>query len=136
MGKDRNRQTFAEIVRDAEAPRPTSAPAPHGPGFTPEGHLVDQRGIRYTCAASDISAARALAVAYEGATVVWDSCGCGGYCPLTWFGDTEVSRMVAAGTPRIRRTKRKHGRASEWRARDGRGLVLLEQDVEWADLVS
>jgi hypothetical protein len=136
MSRIRPRQTFADIVREVAAPKPAPLPEPRGPGFTPEGWLVDQAGRQYVRVAADISAARALLIAREGAVIVWDSCGCGGYCPLTWFAGDDVSRLVAAGTPRIRRTKSKHGLASEWHTDDGRALVLLERDVEWADLMS
>ena len=133
MARDRRRQTFAQIVLEASEPRPSAEPKPHGPGFTPDGEFVDQTGARYAQVAPDLDPAQALAIARDGATVVWDSCGCGGYCPLTWFNADDVAAMVASGSPRIRRTKRRHGRASEWRADDGRVLLLLEQEVEWGD---
>ena len=133
MAQDRRRQTFAEIVRDAREPKPSTEPKPHGPGFTLDAAFVDRSGARYTQVAPDLAPARALAIALDGATVVWDSCGCGGYCPLTWFSADDVAALVASGPPRIRRTKRRHGRASEWHADDGRVLLLLEQDVEWGD---
>lgn len=136
MSTVRRPATFAEIVRavdaaDVESEERRAGRA--GSGFAAGGALVDPAGRRYRQVHHEVSAARAREIAREGGTVAWDGCGCRGGCPVTWVAEDEVARLVAAGTPRIRRTKRKRGSASEWQDEGGRRLVLLEGDVEWGD---
>ncbi len=127
MGKRAHRQTFADVVREVEE-TPT-APEPRTGGIT------DPNGTYWLPNKRQISPSQALALASAGASVAWDACGCGGYCGFTWFSPEQVARLVSAGTPTIRHTKRRRGNISEWASEDGRALVVAEDAVRWADLL-
>ncbi|MBO9555898.1 hypothetical protein [Cellulomonas sp.] len=124
-------RSFADIVREVEStPRqPLEAPAA---GTLVDGVLTDPDGREYRRVEDTLTANRALALAAAGAVVVWDSCGCGGYCGFEWFSAQDVKAMAASGAPVIRNTKRARGNVSEWRSRSGDVLLLAEDDVRWA----
>jgi hypothetical protein len=44
--------------------------------------------------------------------------------------------MVAAGTPKVRHTKRKTGNLSVWKNEAGGVLVVAEDAVQWGDVIS
>ena len=73
-----------------------TTPPPPRPGLHGPAQLVDREGRTYA-AVEAISAKRAQELAQAGAAIVYDPCGCGGYCGLTWFDPQDVNRMVAAG---------------------------------------
>ncbi len=127
MGKRAPRRTFAEVVREVE--ETPAAPEPRTGGMT------DPAGTYWMPLKRQISPSHALALAAAGAPVAWDACGCGGYCGFTWFSQQQVARLVTAGAPTIRRTKRRRGNISEWASEDGRALVVAEDAVAWADLL-
>lgn len=85
--------------------------------------LTDPEGTRWVKRRANISAGAAHALVKQGARVAWDPCGCGGYCGFTWFSAAEAALLVAAGTPTIRNTKRRHGNLSEWVADEGVSLL-------------
>jgi len=126
------RQSFADIVREVES-TPQAPPASPGAGMYANGVLTDPDGRQYTCVEATITAGRAHALAAAGAVVVWDSCGCGGYCGFDWYSADDVKAMVASGPPTIRHTKNHRGNVSEWRSRSREVLVLAEDAVRWAD---
>lgn len=128
MSKRAARRTFAEIVREVE--ETPAAPEPRA------GGVEDPFGTYWTPQNGEITPSQALDLAGAGAAVAWDPCGCGGYCGFTWFDQQQVDRLVAAGAPTIRHTKRRRGNISEWASEDGRALVVAEDDVHWADLLS
>lgn len=95
----------------------------------------DAEGVRWVQTNDSISAGQAHALVEQGARGAWDPCGCGGYCGVTWFSPDQVSRLLAAGSPLVRSTKRRRGSLSEWATEDGRVLVVAEDAVRWADLM-
>jgi len=126
--------SFADIVREAR-----EAPPPPPPRTGPQlwtGRVQDKSGRIWTCVDDEITASRAFVLAADGAAVAWDPCGCGGYCGITWFGPDDVQRMVNAGPPIVARKKHRSGNLSEWATDDGQRLVVAENDVEWAGLLS
>jgi hypothetical protein len=131
MNRRPARQTFAEIVGEVES-TPIPAAEPTGPGLGRDGVFTDPVGRQYTCVAEDLSPGRALELATAGAVVVWDPCGCEGYCAYEWFSAEEVRDMVASGPPSIRNNRRHRGTISEWRSASGAVLLLAEEAVTWA----
>src|SRR4051812_41503689 len=81
--------------------------------------VVDPSGKRWHQHLAQISPALALKLAKAGAPIAWDPCGCGGYCGFDWYGAEDAARMVAAGTPKVRLTKRRKGNLSLWTSDDG-----------------
>lgn len=120
------RQPFAEIVR--EVLQTPAKPEPRTGGIT------DPSGT-YWRPDTQISPTEALALAAGGASVAWDECGCGGYCGFRWFSTDEVTWLVAAGAPTVRRTKRRRGNLSRWAGDDSPLLVVAEDAVRWGDLL-
>lgn len=120
-------KTFAEVVREVEQ-------QPVAPVRDYSG-VVDPGGTRWHQHLAEISPARALDLAREGASIAGDPCGCGGYCGFDWYGPEDVARMLLAGTPKVRRTKRRQGNISEWINADGGVLVVLEDAVEWGGVI-
>jgi hypothetical protein len=125
--KHPSRKSFAEIVQEVENLPPVPPPKE---GLYAE-MVVDHQGRVYTRVEDKISADRALELASAGATVVWDSCGCGGGCGLDWFDANDVAAMVAAGVPDIGHRKRAQGFISHWRSDAGAELLLAERVVRW-----
>jgi len=128
VSKRPTRQTFAEVVREVEATPVVPEPK--------TGGVTDPNGTYWTQDIGEISPSEALDLATSGAAVAWDPCGCGGYCGFTWFGPEDVQRLVRAGTPIVRHTKRRHSNISKWVSEAGRSLVIAEDAVRWGDLLS
>lgn len=127
MSKQPKVKTFAEVVREVEQ-------QPVVPSRDYSG-VVDPSGRRWHQHLAEISPARALELAKEGASIAWDPCGCGGYCGFDWYAADQAARMVAAGTPNVRHTKRRSGNISVWTSEDGGVLVVAEEAVEWGDVI-
>ena len=127
MSKQPKVKTFAEVVREVEQ-------QPVVPARDYSG-VVDPSGRRWHQHLAEISPARALELAKEGASIAWDPCGCGGYCGFDWYAADQAARMVAAGTPNVRHTKRRSGNISVWTSEDGGVLVVAEDAVEWGDVI-
>ena len=128
MARKPDRETFAEMVREVRAQPVIREPR--------RGGVTDLEGTRWFPSTSSISEGQALTLVQRGARVAWDACGCGGYCGFRWFGPDETARLVAAGAPTVRNTKRRCGNISEWTSDDGRVLVVAEIEVRWADLMA
>lgn len=126
MTKSRGK-TFAETVREVQG-------QPVVPEVDRSG-AVDPSGKRWHQHLAQISPARALELAMAGAAVAWDPCGCGGYCGFDWYGAEDVARMVKSGTPKVRCTKRRKGKLSEWTDANGGVLVVAEDAVQWGDVI-
>lgn len=134
MSKRDARKSFADIVREVEStPKPTDPP--HRPGRYTDA-FVDKDDRQYELVNEDISEGRALEAAQAGARVVWDPCGCGGYCGMEWYTAEDVQSMVNSGQPSIGRTKRHRGRISEWRSMEGSTLLLAEDGVIWGNALA
>jgi hypothetical protein len=121
-------KTFADVVREVE--QQPVVPEPDYSG------IVDPSGKRWHRHEAEVSPARALELARAGTPVAWDDCGCGGYCGFDWYTPEDVARMVAAGTPKVRHTKRRKGSLSVWTSGDGDVLVVVESAVQWGDVIS
>ena len=128
MGQHPKGKTFADVVREVE--QQPVVPVPDHSG------VVDPSGKRWHRHLAEISPARALELAREGAPIAWDACGCGGYCGFDWYSTEDVARMVAAGNPKVRRTKRRKGSLSVWTSGDGDVLVVAEDAVQWGDVIN
>jgi hypothetical protein len=128
VSKQPKGKTFAEVVREVEQ-------QPVEPVRDYSG-VVDPGGTRWHQQLAEISPARALELAKERAPIAWDPCGCGGFCGFDWYAAEDVARMVAAGTPKVRHTKRKRGNLSVWTNEAGAVLVVAEDAVQWGDVIS
>ena len=80
-----------------------------------------------------IGPTHAVMLLRSGALVVWDACGCGGYCGFDWLGAGRRDALVHAGPPRIggRARRGQWGSMSRWRCDDGTDLLLAENHVRW-----
>lgn len=128
MDRQDKRKTFADIVREVQS-APVDEPSREAPGLHDDGRFVDQEGRSHALTHQELSEKEAHRAAKDGASVVWDSCGCGGGCGFEWFSEEDVTRMASWGPPYIRR----RGSISEWRSEDGAVLLLAQDDVRWAD---
>lgn len=127
MSKQPKGKTFAEIVQEVENEPPVPVADHSG--------VVDPSGRRWHQQLGEITPARALELAEQGAAVAWDFCGCGGYCGFEWFGDEEVAALVQSGKPTIKAKKRSWGNISEWATNEGEILVVAELGVQWGKLI-
>lgn len=135
MVKAKRAQPFAQVLRDVEGELAASTRPKLKPGLH-DDCFVDQTGVEYAICEEEITADRAHDLAAAGAIVVWDPCGCGGFCGFTWFAPDDVAVMVRSGPPTIRNNKRSSALISEWRSDAGETLLLANQDVRWADLLA
>lgn len=122
-------QTFAEMVASvAVTPTPVSHAHEVRPGginiagewFTPTGH-------RLTINDEEIEPDEAAAMVAAGASVVWDSCGCGDYrCGgPTWLTTAQLASLREAKPPRLRD-------GVLWTASaNGNPIVVVVGDIHW-----
>jgi hypothetical protein len=131
MAKRDAAKPFVEMVRDlVYAPTPPE-PAPgvdlsaekfHGPG-----------GVVWLRDADTLTASEALRAVEQGALVAWDSCGCGGGCPLKWPDTASLQRMSKTA-PEVPDSKRYFGALTGWRSVDGRRyLVVVNGAIRWGE---
>ena len=123
--------SFAEIVASTKA-APSTDPAPLRVGHQTNGTFVDRDGHVYSLVEDSIDGARAQAAAADGATIVWDPCGCGGACGFQWIDGT-AARRLGSVTPKIADTKRRKGSVGLWQSDKGTTLLLLEDAVSWGN---
>jgi hypothetical protein len=131
MVMQRRQPSFRDIVAAVKA-TPQAWPA----NAVEPGTVLAPGGRTHRETVDELSAAAAFDAAAAGALVAWDPCGCNGYCGLIWFDRADVARMVAAGRPHIRRTKKAFGSIAEYRSDDGHVLLLVEQRVRWGGFLS
>src|SRR4051812_6859012 len=79
-----------------------------------------------------VSPARVLELAVDGAVAEWDWCGCG----FEWYTAKDVVEMASSGPPAFVGGKHQQGALSEWRADSGAALILAEGAVRWASRMS
>lgn len=129
-GDGRRAETFADIVAEVTA-TPPRTPRVFA-GFH-DGYFGDPDGNAYRLVDDQLSPRDAQYFARDGARVVHDPCGCGGYCGLDWLSVRDVERLAVADPPVLRR--RKHGLAtlSLWQGAGGRSLIVAEGEVYWGD---
>jgi len=129
------RPTFAEIVAAVEATPPKILEPPNvTPGrysgttlYDLDGHPLDETdGL-----ALEPEEIRAAVLA--GARLVWDSCGCGGYCNnLIWPDPVALRREAVRSEPRFR----KHDPARvELLTGAGGDVLLAAGGLCWGDLL-
>src|SRR5437868_2050278 len=94
MRKRPRPESMADIVREVES-RPPPVPRP---GMSIDRVLTHQDGRRYR-EVGQVSPARALDLAVEGAVAAWDWCGCDGGCGFEWYSAKDVVEMASSGPP-------------------------------------
>jgi hypothetical protein len=128
MTRRREQQTFAAVVA---ALNPPSDVVAMKPGLQADGSFIDRTGRVFALIDDGLSAADVSERASEGALIVWGSCGCGGFCDLTWLPPAAVERLTSGAPPKVPRKLRYLCEFSEWRAKNGSTLVLVQGPVEW-----
>jgi hypothetical protein len=128
------RATFAQIVADVEA-RPTAfvEPLVITPGKFSGDKLYDLAGHQLTeIDGPALEPDEVRAGVLDGALVVWDACGCGGYCnALVWPEPADLRREAMKSGPRYR--KGDPGRVTRWTG-DGGDVLLIQGGYRWGDL--
>jgi hypothetical protein len=138
VGK-RRAESFADIVAQVKA-QPAPPPAPVGRAGYHGTFWADPDGIAYFLVDATLDPPDALALAADGARVVFDACGCGGGpgCPLDWLSAADVRGLAAAKTLPAMPPSRKRERRAElehWRSDAGQGLVVAAIEVSWGDRI-
>ena len=123
------------MVRDVQAATAPDAAVPRQPGAHGDSLFVDQDGRPYHLADPSVDASSAQRAAAAGALVVWDPCGCGGYCGYEWL-DAEQRSGLGSVVPRIRNTKKRRGRIALYTGEHGGALLLVEESVTWGSTIS
>ena len=128
------RETFAEIVAAVEAQpsvlpdEPTATPG-HYSGvilYDLAGHPLHQVNDR----ALDTEEIRTAVL--DGARLVWDACGCGGYCnELEWPEVVQLRNEAAKAAPRFRKNDRAHVTRLTGAGGD---VLLVAGGLRWGDL--
>ncbi len=135
MGRRPQQQkTFADLVREVET-RVPDAPAALAPGLHGDEEFVDQAGRRYRLTAPSVDQPTAQRAAAGGAVVVWDPCGCGGYCGYEWLDPAQV-RHLSSALPQVRNTKRHRGCIALYTDEAGGELLLVEGSVIWGSTIA
>lgn len=129
------RPTFAEIVAAVEATPPETLERSNvTPGrysgttlYDLEGHPLDET------AGLPLQPEEIRAAVLAGARLVWDSCGCGGYCNnLIWPDPVALRREAGRSAPHFRR--RDPARV-ELLTGAGGDVLLAAGGLRWGDLL-
>ncbi len=129
------RPTFSDYVAELKAApeRVVTGKAGH---FAATGELLSVSGEPLTRSLSSITPAEALEFASSGAAVAFEGCGCGGTagCPIRWFDEASVARLVAAGTPHFVKGFGSPTWFDLWSGTT-QTLVFAHGDVRWSDVM-
>jgi hypothetical protein len=128
------RETFAQIVAAVEtAPALKDREPEATPGLYSGETLFDLKGNALREVddhALDPEEIRAAVLG--GALLVWDSCGCGGYCnALEWPTQDKLRKEAEASAPRFRKNDR--ARVSLLTGAGG-DVLLVAGGLRWGDL--
>lgn len=137
MGKSRQRQTFADLVKkptwsETDASR-SGQHAPRPGGFNAAGEFFDLDGKSLHLVSGDVTEGEAQTLVEAGAGVVIETCGCGGTyggCAPRWVTDEQLHDLKGTAGPRF---TGRHG-APTWLdvwASDERAVVFAHGDVAW-----
>jgi hypothetical protein len=138
VAKRRNTTTFNDIVKDVQRISNERVVPVRERGLYPDDfgelELVDESGHVYRQASPHLASSEAQDLALAGAGVVWDPCGCGGGCGMTWLSREDVKAAVASGPPKIVYKPPRHiGAVSKWVSDNGHVYLLAEEQVLWGD---
>jgi hypothetical protein len=130
------RETFANIVAEVKATPAVPKDVPIGPSRDGRS-WGDLDGHEYTLVDAELEPDRAVDLLKHGALVVYDSCGCGGWCGsgLDWLDPADRTELMSADPPRVGFSKKAWGRLSEWRSPSGRVLIEAAVNVRWGDRI-
>jgi hypothetical protein len=129
------RQTFAQIVAGIEETAPAGVePVAVTPGKFSGETLFDLSGNRLTeVDGRSLQADEVRAAVLKGAVVVWDQCGCGGYCnALIWPDAVELRREAVRSAPRPRKNNR--DRVTRLVGAGGE-VLMIAGGYRWGDLL-
>ena len=129
------RPTFAEIVAAVEAmPAELSEPKEIKPGLFNGELLYDPEGRELTSTSDRaLEPTEVRAAVLAGARVVWDSCGCGGYCnTLVWPDPAVLRREAERSSPRFR--KNDPGRVDLLTGAGG-DVLLVSGGMRWGEAI-
>ena len=115
------------MVRDVQAATAPDVAVARHPGAHGDSLFVDQDGRPYRLADPSIDASSAQRAAAAGALVVWDPCGCGGYCGYEWL-DAEQRSGLGSVVPR--------GRIALYTGEHGGALLFVEESVTWGSTIT
>jgi len=130
------RPTFAEIVAAVESNLPEILePREITPGRYSGTILYDLDGIPLVETDRRLLEPKEIrAAVLAGARLVWDSCGCGGYCNDLVWPDLVALRLAAmSSAPRFR--KADHARVELLTGASGE-VLLASGGIRWGDLLS
>jgi hypothetical protein len=131
----RKRTTFAQIVAEVDAtPRAIIEPIAVTPGLFNGDALFDPSGNRLVEVDDRLlDPAEVHAAVLSGSRVVWDQCGCGGYCnELIWPDPAELRREANRSAPRNR--KNHPARVTRWTGAGG-DVLMIAGDYRWGDVL-
>jgi hypothetical protein len=66
---------------------------------------------------------------------MYDGCGCGGYCPVTWLTPAELHDLQSAPPPDVHPSKHGLARLEGWRSEEGNVLIVAVCEVSWGDVI-
>lgn len=130
----KRRRTFAEIVDEVQAtPRPELEVLPGT--FNRLGQFFDPSGAVLT-RHEQVSPSEAADLVARGATVVIETCGCGGGhgCTPRWIDTDGLDRLRTADKPRFVKGYGSPTWIDHWTVSTG-DVVFLHGDVKWGDVV-
>ena len=142
MGKRHQRQTFADLVKqpmwsETNASR-KGQQAPRPGRFNAAGDFFDLDGNRLQLVSEDVTEEEAQNLLDAGASVVIETCGCGGSygdCTPQWLPDEQIHDLKHSSGPRF---TGRHG-APSWLdvwASDERTVVFAHGDVAWGRVLT
>ena len=125
----KERPTMSDIVSDAKA-SPSEVKAKRLPPGLHNNIFIDQGGVTYHQVETDIIPDAARQLVATAAQVVFDECGCGGACGLS-FSATEERESLARKSPILDFHKGQTGSLSLWQSDSGKRILLVQGPVRW-----
>jgi hypothetical protein len=119
--------TLAEIVAQTKADPATVRE--HGTFWG------DPERVGYELVTDELSPEDASALVRRGVNVVYDPCGCGGYCGLDWLSADELTGLAKAAPPVLRPNRHGIAALELWQSRAGKQLIVTAVDVYWGDVL-
>ncbi len=142
MGKRHQRQTFADLVKQptwsqTDVSR-TGQHAPRPGRFNAAGDFFDLDGERLQLVAEGVTEQQAQDLCDAGASVVIETCGCGGSyggCTPQWLPDEQLHGLKRSSGPRFTGRFGAPSWLDVW-ASDERTVVFAHGDVAWGRVLT
>ena len=125
----KERKTFEDTLAEV---RVNPSRGPRVPAGRRGRYWGDLEGHRYELVTDELRPEEAAELARNGATIVYDRCGCGGTeCTLDWLSASDTRQLAETAVPVLHSSKNGRADLEHWHSADGRDLIVAAVEVSW-----